>query len=93
MTTTEATLKEVTTTDPHPERYLNCDCGAVLGYTAHIGKILYLFTYAYPPEGTRSNLAERRVNSRMLNGDVRCPYCGRWHPWTAAAEFHKIFRR
>ena len=70
--------------EPEPDGYVNCDCGAILGYKARVGKAIYLHTFAYPPSSVNHKLAGRRVNARILAGDVACPYCGRWVIWTGA---------
>lgn len=67
-----------------PERYVICArCKTILGYTAQVGEMTFLFLYSYPPRGVRPNLADRRIAGRMLSGDVLCPYCGAWQNWTS----------
>lgn len=64
---------------PAPEGYFSCSCcGSILGFRAHVGKAIFLFTYSYPPQGVTPKLSDRRVNARMLSGDVLCPHCGTW---------------
>lgn len=75
---------------PHPQRTIQpehfvicASCKAILGYTAQVGQYKFLFLYSYPPRGPRPDMIDRRVNSRMLSGDVLCPYCGNWQSWTS----------
>jgi hypothetical protein len=68
------------------EGYFVCpDCGKILGYKAREGKALYLYVYAYPPDHC-GNLEGRRVNTRILSGDVWCPCCCQWREWNTAVE-------
>lgn len=68
-----------------PEHYVVCaSCKTILGYSAHVGELKFLFLYSYPPRGVRSNLADRRIAGRMLAGDILCPSCGHWQNWTSA---------
>jgi len=81
----EMTAVEIEQTDlnhPQPEKYVHCPtCGAVIGYQAHIGLVLYLFVFAYPIRGVRHDMADRRLSSRLLDGDYLCGICCTWSPW------------
>ncbi len=70
-----------------PEKYMNCKCcSSILGYWARVvpnavpnaNAVPYLFTFAYPPIGVCKDLAAKRINARILDGDVFCPRCGTW---------------
>jgi uncharacterized protein YbaR (Trm112 family) len=67
-----------------PEHFVICPhCKAVLGYTAQVGQSTFLFLYSYPPPGPRPGMLTRRVNSRIIAGDVLCPFCDKWQTWTS----------
>jgi ribosomal protein S27E len=64
--------------------YVTCkQCGAILGYKSIVCGELYLYTFSYPVQGVRPGLADRRVNGRILAGDVHCPFCGNWQGWSS----------
>jgi hypothetical protein len=77
-------------TNPTPEGYVNCKtCGSILGYKAHVGKALFMFVYAYPAPRCRDDLAGRRVNARILEGDVYCHHCDTWQEWSFERKWEK----
>ena len=90
QTNDDATLTQIQTIQPNPkpEGYVTCSCcEAILGYKAHIKGVLYFYLFSYAPHCVAPNLAERRVNGRLLNGDALCPHCGTWKEWTPASNF------
>lgn len=61
------------------EGFVHCTCcRAILGYRARVERVKFVYVYAYPPAGPRSNMASRRVNARIQAGDINCAQCGQW---------------
>ena len=68
--------------DGSVEGFMTCACcGAILGYKVRLDRALWLYVYAYAPRAVAPGLPKRRVNARILEGDVHCPHCGTWQRW------------